>query len=313
MAGFGGATRTRSMSPGFIAGLMALLLLGSTAAILQRPYDARARLRAWLVRLIVLPAPAAPLVFGDTTPFGRLVLAMGGVLVLVRSVDLSRDPRSYPLAFRLWFTFTAFDGRTIRRDTPMLDKLSLLRLLGYGSLFWTVFAVFASGALSQPHAWQWPLRWLLGAVLVYSLLDAVAGGIHVVYRGLGVVVEPVHRAPILSRSVQEFWGERWNRIVHQVLVEYSFKPLGRKRLRLAIMGAFALSALLHFWILFMSAGLARGLVMASFFLLQGGFVVLERKLRVARWREVPARAWTVLCVLGTSPLFVEPMLAVWEF
>lgn len=297
------------MTLGFAAGFIALTLLATAAAWVVAPSS----WRAWTARLIALPAPALPLWFDDTSPFLRLVLAMGGILVLVRTVDLSRDPRQYPFAFRLWFTGTAFDGRRIRRDVPMLDKVNLARMLGYGALFCTVFVVFASGALSTPVAWQWPVRWLLGAMLVYAMLDAVAGGVHVVYRSLGIVLEPLHRAPVLSRSVQEFWGERWNRIVHQVLLEYCFKPLGRRRLRLAIMSAFAMSALLHFWILFVSVGLVRALVMASFFVIQGVFIVIERKLRVARWSGLTARAWTVACVLGTSPLFVEPMLAVWEF
>lgn len=297
------------MSWGFGAGFMVLLLLATAAATVVAPTS----VRGWTARLIAAPAPALPLWFDDTTPFLRLFLAMGGILVLVRTVDLSRDRRTYPLAFRFWFTGTAFDGRKIRRDVPLLDRVNLARLIGYGALFCSVFAVFSSGALSTPTSWQWPVRWLLGATLVYSMLDAVAGGIHVAYRSLGIVIEPLHRAPILSRSVQEFWGERWNRIVHQVLLEYTFKPLGRKRLRLAIMSAFAMSALLHFWILFVSVGFARGLIMASFFLLQGVFVMIERKLRVGRWPGLFARAWTVACVLGTSPLFVEPMLAVWEF
>jgi hypothetical protein len=50
------------------------------------------------------------------------------------------------------------------------------------------------------------------------------------------------------------------------------------------------------------------LAMVAFFLLQGGFVLLELRMGIARWRAIPAHAWTVLAVLGCSPLFVEPIL-----
>jgi hypothetical protein len=44
---------------------------------------------------------------------------------------------------------------------------------------------------------------------------------------LGYAMEPVQRTPILSRSLAEFWGRRWNRIVGRWLRENAFEPFAK--------------------------------------------------------------------------------------
>ena len=50
--------------------------------------------------------------------------------------------------------------------------------------------------------------------------------------------------------------------------------------------------------------------MLVFFLIQGVFVLCELPMGVARWRPALAHAWTVVAVLGCSPLFIEPLLRI---
>jgi hypothetical protein len=45
-----------------------------------------------------------------------------------------------------------------------------------------------------------------------------------------------------------------------------------------------------------------------YFLLQGLFVLVELGLHVARWPRPLAHLWVVVIMLGTSPIFVGPLL-----
>ena len=48
--------------------------------------------------------------------------------------------------------------------------------------------------------------------------------------------------------------------------------------------------------------------MGFYFLLQGLFVLVELGLHVARWPRPLAHLWVVVIMLGTSPIFVGPLL-----
>lgn len=50
--------------------------------------------------------------------------------------------------------------------------------------------------------------------------------------------------------------------------------------------------------------------MLAFFLLQGQLVLFELVLRISQWTPMLACAWTIIALLGPSPLFVEPILRI---
>jgi hypothetical protein len=70
--------------------------------------------------------------------------------------------------------------------------------------------------------------------------------------------------------------------------------------------------LLHYWFVAVALGSRWGLLMASFFALQGVLMVVESRLRQRRWPPIARRIWTICAVGGTSPLFVEPFLRILE-
>src|SRR6185295_7146782 len=47
------------------------------------------------------------------------------------------------------------------------------------------------------------------------------------WRNAGVGATPLMRAPLLSRSLGEFWGERWNTGFHHLAAKFLFRPLRR--------------------------------------------------------------------------------------
>jgi hypothetical protein len=129
------------------------------------------------------------------------------------------------------------------------------------------------------------------------------------WNAAGYRIPPQHRAPILSTSVGEFWSRRWNLNVRDWLYRHCHRPLARRgHPVLGVVAAFAVSALIHYWFIAVSLGIGWGLVMASFFVLQGLLVLVEARFSLAAWPGWLRRAWTVAAVGGPSPLFVEPCL-----
>lgn len=251
----------------------------------------------------------------------RGLVGLGAVAWLLRIIDLARaDPRQRPEtawrpgpAQRVWHVLALYDTRSARRVPPSLDRRSLGRIAAYGAVVILGLHLSLGIAPRLPGAWHWLVRWLGAAVMAYSLVDAMAGAMHFSNRLLGVALPEVHRTPILSRSIQEFWSERWNRIVSAWLRRNCLLPLVRRgRPLLGLFSAFAASALLHAYFTRVALDTRQALLMGSFFLLQFPLVLAERRLKVTRWPALPARLWTIALLLATAPLFLEPYLSFFE-
>lgn len=239
----------------------------------------------------------------------RASVVFAGELCMLRLVDLLRGARPCTLAQRVWFVVTPFDTRQISFACSALDADRIKSMAGYASLaMLSAFAlIHLQTTVSTP---LFIVRWLIGALFCYTAADTIVAAITVGCRLFGVVPPEIHRTPILSTSLREFWGERWNTPVHKWLFRHCFLPLARRHSPiLGIATAFIVSTVIHVWIV-IGAGNHVAAMMATFFLLQGTFLVIERALGVARWRTLAARCWTIGCLLATSPLFVEPVLRV---
>lgn len=284
--------------------LLLLTNLASAVAFAKSP--GRAALSAVLALTSFLLAP-----LGEGPPMARGMLAMAGLLAPIRWVDLIRDRLAQPVWLRMWFFTTPFDVRRVVRAPPQLETRQLAIIVGFWALFGAGLAAAAHvGPPTTPVAWA--LRWLAGAVVVYAMVDATSRLIALGYRAAGFRIPAMHDNPILSRTLVEFWGERWNRAVHGLLHQHCFQPLARRRrARLGVAAAFVASALLHAWLVGVALRDVRmTAVMTAFFLVQGVLMLLERALGVARWRPALGRAWTIGWMLLTTPMFVEPLLRV---
>ena len=51
-------------------------------------------------------------------------------------------------------------------------------------------------------------------------------------------------------------------------------------------------------------------VWGAFFFVQPLLILLERRMKVRRWRPAAARGWTLSALAVTCPLIVEPMLQI---
>jgi hypothetical protein len=153
------------------------------------------------------------------------------------------------------------------------------------------------------------IRTLVAGTSAYFFVDGTARLFESITRAIGVDVGPLHDAPILARTVGEFWSRRWNRSIHAWLNEFAFRPVA-KRLGVAagVFAAFGASALLHFVPLWVAYDVKSAAAMGAFFLIHGAVVVIEAKLGVARWPRALGHVWTLGIFAITAPLFVLPLL-----
>ena len=153
---------------------------------------------------------------------------------------------------------------------------------------------------------RWPLvRGWVG--LVGMVLIAHFGSFHVVslvWRRFGVDAVPIMVSPLLSQSLSEFWGRRWNLGFRQLGHELIFAPLHeRVGVGLAAFLVFAASGLIHDLVISVPAGGGYGLPTA-YFVLQGAGVAVERS-RLGRRMGLRGgmRGWVFMALLTAGPAF----------
>lgn len=297
---------------GPLAALLVQLLISLVAALVMGQPTAR-RLAAMVLCLLGLGWPF----FWPAEMSGlRALMTVVALLSVMRALDLATDGSSWDWRHRVWQMIGVVDIRELQRQAGGGHAWN------WAHAIWGLF--FLMGAVSmvsvalyvgqQEQHWVWPVRWLCGAAAMYCVPEASQYLIRFVYSGLGYETPPLHREPVLSCSIREFWGERWNLVVHRWLRRHFFWPLARRRRRsLGVVLAFVASASLHAWFIFAAVGWPLAGAMGAFFLLQGLLVVVESKLGwSSRSKGLPARAWALGGVLLPSPLFVEPALQVFS-
>jgi hypothetical protein len=259
-------------------------------------------------------ALAAPLLAPEASVL-RAVTALYLLWTLAKVIDLGRDPVPRTPSFRVVQALVLHD---LRRDgfsragaRPQL-RLGLLvsAVLSLGlAVALLHVAVFKAAALGSP--WGWVVRHSAGLGLVYFGVQGALESFEFIYRCAGLEPTSLHRHPILSRSIAEFWGRRWNRVVGTWLFATFYRPIAlRGSPRLAIFAAFSGSATLHFYFTWAAVGASWALIMACFFFLQVPLLLLERRWHQECWPAPLRRAWTLGWLALTSPLFVAPTLAI---
>jgi hypothetical protein len=224
-------------------------------------------------------------------PLARGVAALIACVGGMRLVDLRRSAWSLP--HRIAHVASFVDTRRMLRVPARID----VRGFAAGAV-WTVVAF-------------WLVRWGSCLVVVYA---GVSGGYCMTragYAALGFETGPLHMAPVLSRSVQELWGERWARPVSRWLFETFFRPAARRRHPIVgALLAFTASAVFHAYAVWVALGFSRGVTMTlsmlAYFVVQGIVMALERAVGVRKWRPAAGHVWTVGWMLATAPLFLEP-------
>ena len=242
-------------------------------------------------------------------PVVRAALALGAVSIGARAVDLARCRSTTTFWARFAHVTSLVDHRQLRRATPTLDRRALVVAVGYGALGAVGLTAVALAAMLTASEAARALRWGGGALAVYALTDASFSLLVVGYRAGGFVPPPLHRQPIASRTISEFWAARWNLTVSACCAPTSSSrwrseaglPLVSPRLLSAVRSRTPTSpasprgpALGPRWVRFSSS--------------KAHSCSSNGALGVRRWPAGVARTCTIGVMLATSPLFVEPFL-----
>jgi hypothetical protein len=234
------------------------------------------------------------------------------LVALLRGTDLVLLRRATTTRERVVHALLVTDSFQLRPVQRGLDRRMATRAV----LFLALLEVGRRIAFDlAPHlpegAPRLAVRWLGVLVFVYALTDAAYAVVALLHRAAGYASPMIHRDPVLSRSVREFWGNRWNRIVGGWLRAYIYRPLARRgQAGLGMLLAFVASALIHLYVALPALGTEQALIVAAFFVVQGVFALVEGPLRVASWPPWAGHTWTLTAMIATSPLFVEPLLRV---
>lgn len=118
-------------------------------------------------------------------------------------------------------------------------------------------------------------------------------------------------SPVLSRSIGEFWTERWNPGASVFFRRTCYEPLARHGRVRALFAAFIVSGIWHLLLAYAVLGRwGMSVVWGAFFFVQPLLILLERRMKVRHWRPAAARVWTFSALAVTCPLIVEPMLQI---
>jgi hypothetical protein len=98
------------------------------------------------------------------------------------------------------------------------------------------------------------------------------------WRSVGRDAKPLMIWPVLSRSLSEFWGRRWNTAFRDLTHRFLFAPLSsRVGPKWAVAVGFVFSGVVHDVVISIPAGGGYGWP-TLYFLIQGGGLLLERKI-----------------------------------
>jgi alginate O-acetyltransferase complex protein AlgI len=300
---------------------MAAVLAATLAAGLvvnRLPRRAAARAAAWA---IVVVSVAVMERLSASEPAGLRMLALIGTLLYAMKAVVTVDgmePGRPPLSSARWLGFAAlWPGMrptpfATAGDAPLPGAPALLvrgfvrlalglALVVLARLAWAVTGSrFLATALALPG---------LSFILHFGIFNVVAGA----WRRAGVDVHALFRAPLLSRSLAEFWGRRWNLAFSEMTAIGVYRPLSRRVGKpAALVLAFVFSGLLHELAISLPVRAGFGLPLL-YFAIHGALMLAERALeragRPVHRRPAVGRAWTTFWLVAPLPiLFHRPFL-----
>jgi hypothetical protein len=277
-------------------------LMVAAASVAQR--------RSWLALALSLTAPLVLPWFAGPSPLVRGLLALVTFVTALRVIDLVRLREPWKAWRRIVHVLSFIDTRLLRRERPRLELGRLLGALAWGALAVVAFLLVRDVAPRSAAGAPW-LRLGGGILFAYAAIDAGYALVRAGYRAAGFVTPALHVWPVASLSVAELWGVRWARPVGHWLRHNCFLPLARRgHPGLGTLLGFAASGFGHAYPILVAVGPAMAALMLGYFVVQGLAVVAEPRLGVGKWPRPGRRAWTVVIMIATSPLFVEPALRV---
>ncbi len=263
-----------------------------------------------LARALAVVGLCAPWLLPHEEVLGRAVAAFVPAVVLMKVFDVAADRSGLTAGERLLHLVAMYDVRRTPRVRPGLD----LRGVAVGAA-WCAWCGVAFWIASPAGPAELPLtaRYAAALVGVYGMLEVSDGLGRGALRLVGLTAQRTQNRPHRSRSLGEFWGRRWNGLVRDWLGRHVFRPAARRgHPALGVLAAFAVSGAIHAYPVLVTLGPAWASCMLGFFGVHGALTIGERKVGLDRLPEAAGRGWTVAVFVVTGPLFVAPVLRLWD-
>ena len=196
--------------------------------------------------------------------------------------------------------------RVWNQRTPINRPKFLRMLLSVSLALPTLVLVYWKfPSFLQAHELPWMLRSYLAVVPFVVLLESIGAVTQLACIPTCGALPPLLNRPHLSRSLAEFWGQRWNPWLGGWFREVCFRRY-RRRPELGTFIAFGASGIWHellvsvpLWIVFRESVFG---FMAGYFLLQAAGLLIER-----RFTQYPflTKSWLWVIVLTPVPLVLN--------
>jgi D-alanyl-lipoteichoic acid acyltransferase DltB (MBOAT superfamily) len=132
------------------------------------------------------------------------------------------------------------------------------------------------------------------------------------WRAVGVDAKPLMNWPLLSQSVSEFWGKRWNLAFRDITHRFLFRPLAaRGSARGGLVAVFVFSGVVHDVAISLPAGGGYGLP-TLYFVIQALALFVERSKfgkRVSLGKGVRGRLFTAMVLIAPACGLFHPWFA----
>jgi hypothetical protein len=161
-----------------------------------------------------------------------------------------------------------------------------------------------------------PQALLRGWIGLFGLIFLLHfGSFHLIalfWQACGIAAQPIMSKPILSKTLSEFWGKRWNLGFRQLAYDLIFRPLHKQiGVAAASLLVFLASGVIHDLVISLPARGGYGLPTA-YFMLQGLGVTLERSgfgRRLGLQKGIAGRCFMLAVAAGpTFWLFHPPFV-----
>ena len=201
-----------------------------------------------------------------------------------------------------WLLLSPTTLRRLRPTTAFLPFLFLTVLL-CGAL---VLSYWIYGQLVQVMHLRGIFLGYCAAPILLLIAETLVAFVTMLWLPSGQELPAIHNRPWRARSIADFWGNRWNLWVSDWMRYAIFRRM-RRRPVLALILAFAVSGLLHEWVINVPLYFVTGRVlfgwMTAYFLVQAAGILLERRFLRGHARAKVLFTWLV--VLAPAPLVLN--------
>lgn len=147
--------------------------------------------------------------------------------------------------------------------------------------------------------------WIGMIGIVFVLHFGLFHLLSVVFRTAAIDAPPIMQMPVTATSLTKFWNGRWNRGFTDLMQRHVFLPLARKfDGRVAVLGVFLISGLLHESVISVPARAGYGLP-TGYFVLQGIGQALERS-EIGRRVDLSHgwKGWSFVALVAGVPALI---------